>query len=261
MAPKRRFSRRPRRKSYGRKGSKKCKVSRCIKKYVKKQIHGAEENKFMITVAGNQSVNTANTTAPYSIPMLPAIGQGTARNQRIGTKIKMMKAVIRGQISLKGYNATTNPTCSGQLVKMWLVSVVQQNPSALPASVTTGFFDYTSGTTGFAGTSLDMQLPVSRDDFRVLASKTFKLGITSSTSFTSGAVWNDNTQFSAPFYFNYGKHFKTKLYYPDSATVAYPNNRNCFLVIQVVPADNTTGLSTHIPLSLTYAIHQEFEDA
>lgn len=260
--PYKKMSRRPRRKIARRRvAAKRTRVSKTIKRYVKKQIHASIENKFLITVAANQTVSTANATAPYSVNLMPAIGQGTGRTQRIANKCSLRKAVIRGQISLKGYNATTNPTCSGQLVKMWLVSVIQQNPSALPASATTSFFDYSVGGTGFGGNSLDMQLPVSQEDYRVLATKTFKLGITSSTSFTSGAVWNDNSQFSAPFYFSYGKHFKSKLLYPDTATVSYPTNKNAFLVVQVVPADNSSAASTIQPLSITYAIHQEFEDA
>lgn len=251
---------RPRRKIIRRKISR-PRVSKTIKRYVKRQIHSNIENKFLVTVAQNQTVSVANATAPYSVNLMPAIAQGTGRTNRVANKVTLRKAIIRGQISLKGYNATTNPTCSGQLVKMWLVSVVQQNPSALPAVATTGFFDYTTGSTGFGGSSLDCQLPVSKEDFRVLASKSFKLGITSSTSFTSSAVWNDNSQMSAPFYFDYSKHFKQKLSYADSAVSSYPLNRNCFLVVQVVPADNTTAASTIQPLSITYAIHQEFEDA
>lgn len=255
------MQRRPRRKIVRRRVVKKARVSKTIKRYVKRQLHSTLENKFIISVATDQTVSTANATAPYSVNLMPAMAQGTGRQNRIGTKVSLRKAVIRGNISLKPYNATTNPKCAGQIVKMWLVSCIQQNPSTLPASATTSFFDYTAGSTGFGGNSLDLSLPVSQEDYKVLASKTFKLGITASTSLTSGALWNDNSSANAQFYFDYSKHFKSKLQYQDSATSSYPNNRNCFLVVQVVSCDNSTQASTIQPLSITYAIHQEFEDA
>lgn len=253
---------RPRRKIMRRKAAaRKPRVSKTIKRYVKRVIHANQENKFTISVVNNADVAVANATAPYNQNVGLVLGQGTGRSNRIGTKVRVMKASIRGHISLKPYNATTNSKTSPIAVKMYLVSFVQQNPTSLPAVASTGFFNYVTGSTGWGGSILDHSLSVSSEDVKVLATKTIRLGITASTSLTSGAAWNDNSKSSAPFYFNFTKHYKGKLLFPDSATASYCNNKNIFLIVSPVYSDLTTAAASQVPCAITSSTEIEFEDA
>lgn len=251
--------RRPRRKIMRRRAVK-PRVSKTVKRYVKKAISASAENKFTITRAVNQSVSTAVGTTPYSVSLLPSLSVSAARHGRSGNSIRVKNLSIQGRVNLLPYNATTNPIACPVAVKIWILSVTAYREiGAFSGSVAaTGFFDEAAAPTGFAGNTLDLISRVSKD-FKVYASKTIQLGCTSATNnFASTSVGAfDNSKFSAGYYFNISKHFKM-LRYNDTSSASICENRNCWIVMQPVALDGTaTGTAI---IENHYNIVCEFED-
>ena len=247
-------SRRPKsnrtRKAYTRKG----KVSPSIKSYVKKAISSNTENKVWINYGANQTIQTASGIAPAFQNLLPQITQGTSHGGRIGNEIKIKQGFIKGHVNLLPYNASTNNFQAPLYVKMWLCSNKKINSNVVSGTdITTNFFELTGGTAGFQGNMLDMEFTPNKEYWTVYATKTFELGLTTA----SAAQYQDNSRFSRPFYFSFGRYLKSKLKYDDNTAV--PLNKNMFLLFQAVNADGSS--SSVYPAEYHFNTRVEYEDA
>ena len=246
----------------GVRGGKGSKVSKAVKLYVKRTMHRATENKVIITYTSNQAIYSAAGGAPQGTILLPAISQGTGDNQRIGNKLRCVRGVIKGQVNLLPYNAVTNPNTTPLWVKIWVVrhlGIAGQLSSVGGLDWTT-FFRGNGFNLPFQGTTLDMNLPVNNDYWKVEAVRSFRLGATSYSAtgpVTSGGYF-DNSHMSVPFSFSYGRYTKKQLKFNDSGTL--PTNHNLYLVITVVNADGTSGAG-YYPAEYHFVNTFQFEDA
>lgn len=262
MAP-RKFWFKPRRpRSKRGKKSGKSRVSKATKNYVKRELHRNIENKEVIRYTANEGITSTLNATPIGIPCIPALSQGTAENNRIGNNVKCVKGTITGRVNLLPYNATTNPLSTPILVKMWLVRHLGINGQVAMSGLSwTNFFRGNGTTLGFQQSPLDMFLPINSDYWKVLATKTFKLGAASATA--TGAVgtggYFDNSPMSVPFYFNFGKKLRKILKYSEDNALNYPTNDNCYVAVQVVNADGSSTAVT--PAEWHYVIDFKFEDA
>lgn len=265
----RRYARRYRRGRIGRRMrksrvlGKRRRVSKTVKRYVKRAIHRNIENKEIIQYAQNQSLRSAGVgNAPAGIPLIPQMSVGTGSSQMIGNQIKCQRGVIKGFVNLKPYDATTNPLPAPLWVKMWLVKYIpfQGQVSALSSIDFTTFFKLSGGTANFQGNTFDLTGPINEVQWRVLRTKTFRLGATSYTATgpVSSGSYFDNSHMSVPFYFNYGRYIRKTLRFQD--TGVGPLNANIYLVIQVVGADGQTETG-YVPAEWHYHNHFKFEDA
>lgn len=255
-------SRRPSNKTTRKRRSTTKKVSSAVKTYVKRTIHKNIENKLWITYGLNQTLVTASGGNPIAINVVPFPPQSTTTTQstRIGNAIKVVKGYIRGHVNLLPYNATTNPYVGPVYIKMWLCSNKTINTSAISATnCSADFFEVNGGTTGFQGNMLDMEFSNNRDNWIIYKTKTFELGTTAVAGFASAnsAAWNDNSRFSKPFYFSFGRHMKRQIKFVDSSTT--PTNINMFLIMQAVYADGSS--SSVNSAEYHYSTRVEYEDA
>jgi len=243
-------------------------VSKSVRRYVKNAIHKQIENKEIIDYFSNQTLQTLSSGTNTGVScrqLLPLPAQGTAANQRIGNQLRVVSGIIKGHINLKPYDVMTNPLGTPLLVRMILFrDLVTAGTQAISGGSLTSYFDNFFKGNGanipFQGNPLDMSFPINSDNFRVLASKQFKIGAATATA--TGPVgtggYFDNSPMSVPFYFNWGKWCKKVLKYDD--TYAYPMNCNCYLVCQVVRADGTSSGSYQ--MAEWHAVnHIKFEDA
>ena len=237
------------------------KVSPAIKTYVKRAIATNQENKLWIQYGANQAITTTSGGVPTFQNLVPTLSQGSQNGNRIGNQIHVKRGYIRGYVNLLPYNVANNPLIGPLMVKMWLVRAKTPMSSNLAeTNIATNFFDIQNSVTGFQGTMLDMVLSENRDEFTVLQSKKFELGLTSSTSVATALPVNlDNSKFTVPFYFSYGKYLKKKLRYRDNTANAPATNTNLFLVFQAVYAngDNTAVQAAEYHFNTRV----EFEDA
>ena len=238
----------------------KPKVSKVVKQYVRRAIHGSQENKLWVNYAANQTITTANSGTPTNISLVPTPSQGSAQYQRIGNVIRVVKGFIRGHVNLLPYNATTNPYVGPVIIKMWLCSNKTYNTTTLSAtSCSLDFFEAVSSNAGFQGNMLDIELTNNKDNWVVYKTKTFELGTTAVAGFASAnsSAWNDNSRFTMPFYFSFGRHMRRKIKYNDGTNV--PSNINMFLIIQAVYADGSSSAVNSAEYHYTSRV--EFEDA
>lgn len=239
--------------------SKGTKVPKNIQRYVKMAMHRNIENKRFVFYASNPILAGSSTAVPYALALLPSMSQGTGKAQRIGNEITIRSAKVSGQVWLNGYNATTNPIPAPIVVKMWVVACKVANPPAINTIATWGnFFDTGNSAVGFQGNLLDTCLPVNNDFWTVYATRQFTLGTTATNTLLSTGVVFDNNQFSRPFSIDFSKVFK-KIKYNDGVANT-PTNHNLYLVVQTVPAGNTSA-EAHTICSITNVVDINYEDA
>lgn len=266
MVFRRRYSRRgrfPNRKRVARRGLRsRSKVSPTVRRYVKQAIYRNIENKERITYAANVQLNTASY-ATQSLGLLPALDQGTGAGNRVGNSVKIVSGKLDIIFNLLPYDATYNPLSTPILVKCWLVKnlVRREATSALNNTDYQQIFRGNNTSLPFQNNTLDMCLPINDDLFRVITSRTFKLGAASATA--AGQVgtggYYDNSPMSKHLTFYWGKHMKKQLKFDDNDANYYPQNDNLFLVFQAVNADGTTsGIKA---VEYHYTNHVKYQDA
>jgi len=235
-------------------------LSKAVKTYIKKTLHSNIENKQFVDYAVNAPITSVSGTTPTNVSLVPAIAQGVTDITRIGNELKCVKGLIRGYVNFLPYNIATNPMSAPLWIKMFLVSYKTRSGVALGSTtVNSDFFEVGGATSGFNGNMRDLLTPVNSESWTLYQTKTCKLGFSStSASAPAGTVgFYDNSPFSIPFSFNYGKHLKTKLLYNDASTSC--TNRNMYLLFQAVYADGTN--TAILPAELHYCNEFKYEDA
>jgi len=242
------YKRVPRKRSGGRKA---------ITKIVKSIISRQAENKVWADYGVNQSIVCATGTAPASRNICPLLAYGTGVSARIGNEVRVKSAYIRGHVNILPYDAGAQTVNILPLyVKLWIVSAKQINTQNITATnIATNFFEAGAGSTGFQGNMLDMEFSPNKDAWTVYSTKTFKIGAGATSSNVNATSYFDNSPFSVPFYFSFGKHLKT-LKYDEAITSA--TNRNLFMILQCVPANGNTGAFNLAEYH--YSTRVEYED-
>lgn len=261
----RRFGRRRAQRKTGlRKRKSVRKVSSTVKRYVKKAIHSNIENKEGIYYGANNSLNSwgsANLGAGYR--MLPKLYIGTDAGSRIGNQVRLVKGVVKGTINLLPYDATSNPKPVPLWVKIFFIrdiTLSSQN-DYFTQNQANAIFRTNGNILPFQGNPLDLSLPVNSAYYRLLGSRTFKLGSAgySATTPVSSGSYYDNSPMAQSFSFNWGKYCKKILKYNDTTGSACQND-NMYMVIQVVGCDGQTT-SGNIPAEIHFTNSYKFEDA
>lgn len=238
-------------------------VPKAIKAYVKKEISRDLEDKFIISRYVNSSINCSVGVTPTAISLLPSLANGSSRHTRVGNVVKLKNGFVNGRVNLLPYNASSNAIPAPIAVKIWLLSSVQYNEIGAfsGTSAATAFFKSDTSPAGLSGNVLDLTQSIEDENFRVYGSKTIILGVASpTTNFPSTNVDAYTTnEYSAPFYFNWSKHFKT-LKYNDTASSSIPTNRNLWLVFQAVTLNGATPSLT-TPAEFHCTIENHYEDA
>lgn len=250
----RKFSRRPRRVIRRR-----AKVSKKIKSYVKRAIHRNIENKDHIAYAANQTVQSWGTsTQGFSIPLINTLAQGTTDGTRIGNQVKVVRGQLKATMNLKPYDATSNAGAMPVWIKLFVVRSLSH--MALESSLPNYdiFFKGNATYLDWQGNCLDLDLPVNPDEFRVLMTKQFKLGIGAINSGFRYDGWADNSPMCKKFTINWGKYVRKQLKFNDSANT--PTNDNLYLVVQAVYADGSSTTGKQV-CEIHYVNHSVYEDA
>lgn len=257
--PYKKMSRRPRRK-IARRRVRKARVSKTVKRYVKRAISAQAENKYTIARYTNQPIVTAVGTTMTNITLLNPLQAGSSRHNRVGNSVRLKRGYVKGFVNLlpQGVN---NPegTCIG--VKIFLLASAQYNEIGLlsGSSMASGFYKSDTAPSGPTGGLLDLVLPIETENFRCYATKTIYLGTTGATNtFPSTSVTAyDNSRFSVPFSFSFSKWYKL-LKFNDTASSSICTNRNCWLAFQAV---NMSGTTTAVQAAEFHAmVVNEFED-
>jgi len=247
-----------RHKRYNNSNSKK--IAPAVVTYINKRLAREGETKYWYDYGANISITTCSGTVPQYRSLMPVLSQGNTAYTRIGNKVKVFSAMIRGQVNILPYNALSNPLSTPILIKMWLVSAKQLNTTNLSSTdVATSFFDTSGGSTGFQGTPLDMTLFVNPEKWHVWETRQFEIGATyaSTTGPVSTGGYFDNSNMTKHFEIDFARVFKRETAYDDATTSA--TNMNAFIIFQAVNADGSSS-GSYISSEFHYTIQCCYKD-
>lgn len=243
-----------------------------LKKMIRREIARNVENKgrqhFVEDHIILGSVN-ASTFDASIFPVGPGAGtldiqQGVGQGDRVGNTVKTKRLMFKGTIAPLAYNAVTNPLPQPIMIKMWLfynriLPTFDPTPAALG-----DFFENNNSSTGFSDDLIDLWRPYNKENYRVLATRVFKVG---NAIYNTAAGGSTNSQFGSNNDFKLSTNFSidcTKMIpkitrYNDNN--ADPTSRNLYCMMQVVRADGGTTLSGWAMARCSYMLDYTYEDA
>lgn len=265
MAGFRRYKKKTTKKSTRRKKVVKTKgVTTLVKRYVDRTIKRNVETKRIQYAAGFIVSNYNNNTSLNSFWLSPGstmtISQGTGQAQRIGNRVKIIRAYLTYSITPTGYDALVNPQPKPVLLRMW-IGYSKTDPSELPSDFTNLY--QVGNSSGPPNNFIsDIQRAVNKDKFVVYRSIVHKVGFSMVDGTGSQPIvqyYNNNDfKYCTMRKINITKYILSNVMYNDS--VNNPTSRGLFAWIQVVGADNTT-MNNIIPCNFNYFVDLEYEDA
>jgi len=221
-------------------------VSQKLQRAIKAVIATTAERKFLITQANSGATVTINTTAvatpPAFISLVSNIPVGNGQGSRISNDVRVMDSKVTYRLMIPA--AQTN--MPAYYVTVWIGNL-KSSATATPTiadfvkllhqTATVEVGEYTqSADTGM--------LPVNEEWWSIFSRKTYKLG--PANNGTSGGECND-----------------TRAYYEDTVDVpylnglwryddgaAFPQNKNCFAFVTMMPCNASIALPVVQPLYL-----------
>jgi len=268
MAKRRSF--RKKSKSY----RKKRRVSRKkspLRKLIQREISRNVENKCSQHYDYDQrlySAVNANFPADNIIVLGPdptslVINQGTGQGNRIGNSITTKKFVFRGTLVPLPYDATFNAAPQPVQVRM-VIFYDKTDPTAIPNPIAgNDFFQNGNTSKGFQNDLTDLWSPVNKDRYRVLATRTFKLGMAaySGTGTNPGqqSFTNNDFKLNCNFSFNLTKHYPKIVKFNDGT--ATPTTRGLFCMFYYALANGGSVPGSAYMVGAQYMQDYTYEDA
>ena len=242
------------------------KPTKAMKQYVSKAIHNQIENKNAyygtnIPLGAYGSV-IANMN-PFSIGPYPSqMGMpiGTGVGNRIGNRISIRKMVLNYIIYPAQYSLAQNASPKPQEVRMF-IGWRKAEPTVQPTAFG-DFFQLGSSSQAPSGDLLDMLRPVNKDAWRIILTRTHKVGpaIITSTGTVADAQQYANNDFKTNVKgsINLTKHFVKNVIFNDTTQI--PTSRNLFCMTTTANSDNSASASFQT-CRMSYWIDCEYEDA
>lgn len=262
VAAKRKYRKRARKSGMG-----KCKISKCIKKYVKKTIHSQIENKTIQYDRVLAIGNILNSTSLYAQALTPhsssySIAQGLGQANRIGNVIRVIKATLNYILYPISYDAIANPSprpCEVMLV----FGNIKGNTKALPGGAVTSLYQNGNAAAGPDGTLSDILRPFNKDFWNVKKRIVHKVGCSAYTG--TGAAGGPQYYNNNDFPYNVKRKldltsmFPKRIQFEDAS--ADPTSNGLFLMMEAVSADNSLIGSALTPIGVEYWVDLVYEDA
>jgi len=144
-----------------------------------------------------------------SIPAItqgyPIIGNGVGQDQRIGDEIKIKGIYLNYLATALGYDATTNPNPKSFLITIWVIQPKTQAATGLLVTNIQGgalnnnsnfFENQANADSGLTGTTIDLLRKVDKDNYKVLAVRTHKLGFAGNLNTSNAVATFQNNDFN-----------------------------------------------------------------
>lgn len=241
------------------------KVSSSVKKYVQRTIKANAENKKIQYKTGfvirSYADDNLMNVFPLSLGTAIPVSQGTGQADRIGNKVKIVKAMLNYTISPTVYDALVNPTPEPTLLRLF-IGYSKTNPTVTPSASDFAVL-FQAGNSSIAPTGYieDMQRTINTDRWVVYRSPVHKIGCASytgaGTSTGNQYYTNNDFKYLVMRKINLIKYIKSICTWND--TTVQPTSRGLFGWIAVVGADNTQLTGT-ITTKFNYFIDIEYED-
>jgi len=267
--------------------SKKSKIKKVSVKSVKRTNLKKEIKTTMNDMAETKHAEFGATTYPFTLqPTTPSltnnchlltpgtgnlvIAQGTGQGDRIGNRIAVHKATLSFCILPEPNSASNNPSLP-QVVRLYFCryKVFPTDTPPLPSIVggTATFFKRANTSEGFRGNLQDLNDEVNNDAFTLLGTKTYKVG-TANVGGTNSATnsvpdyqyfANNDFKMFVVKKIDITKWMPKKIYFNDNVD-QYAQNLGLFVLVQTIPANGITPLSTRQPIEFAYRINIDYKD-
>lgn len=214
----------------------------------------------------NEMLTLPLTPDQYITP----ISQGNSAQQRVGNKIMLSKVTLRGMVTPRTYqttNTTESPSNNAPepfLFKLWIGYQKDTAYNEVSASLP-NFFQEGLSSSPPSGTLMDVFRKVNTDKYRIVKTKTFKVGPQSIVTTQNGTVSLNNQQyanndfkFCQQFSFDVTKYCVKVLKYND--TNNQPNARGLYWWVEALDPTGISFTAGRFPASLSYELNIEYKD-
>jgi len=140
---------------------------------IKSVINNNVETKHVGGIVENAGLHNAFISSADLFGVLPPLSQGVDAFERIGDKIKPVSLRLKGCLSFNGNYTSASPL----IIKLYVLQWKPQRDSVGGfASVPVAqLLDAGGSLTSFDGSAIRAMLPINKNDFDVLATRTFKI--------------------------------------------------------------------------------------
>lgn len=149
-----------------------------IRAIAKQVIRKEAEDKFVGGIVENSYTHNGQISNADIYPLLPPVAQGTDYNQRIGHKIRPKYLEYRVRVALNESADLTTP----YHIDLWCLTSKRIKSYNVPGGLGGGAIDMNQLLDGGAGTNaafdattMNALLPINKEEFNVLAHRSFKL--------------------------------------------------------------------------------------
>jgi len=255
-------------KVYRRKPTTLATVKTLVNRAIARNIENKSRQYFQNTPTLLYSANSGALLDGSIIPLTPAPGvlqidQGLGAGGRVGNEIQIKNLMFKGTIVPSQHHATLNTSPQPLQVKMWLF-YDKSDPSVKPIpAASQNFFQFNDSNIGFNNSIVDMWKPINTDVYRVLATKTFKLGNSINGSAGASAPasqWSNNDfKYNANFSINLTKYIVKTVKFNDNNS--QPTTRGLYALFECMYADGTQIGSGQRVATIQYMIDCTYQDA
>lgn len=241
-------------------------VSAPVKSYVNKLLKNSVENKSIQYNGGFIMANYADDNQMRAFALSPGttipLNQGSGAGNRLGNRIKIVKATLNYWMVPAPYSGLLNPVPKPLMIRVW-IGYSKTNPTLLPTAADMAVF-FQNGSVANPPNNFiaDMLRAVNKDKFVIFSDRKHKLGNAdiTGTGFTAGNQYYSNNDFKYNIMrkVDITNYIINNIKFDDSTVI--PTTRGLFCWCQIVYADNTatTGQS---PANFNYFVDLVFEDA
>lgn len=193
------------------------------------------------------------------------IAQGTGQGGRIGNKITVVSHRFKGYLTCAPQDPTLWPNPRPIHVKMWIF-YDKTDPTAAPNPITYPFFQDGNTAAGFQNDLVDHWRPINTDRYRVLATRTFKLGMSqyagAAATVANQSAWqaysNNDYKLTCGFNVDLGKLGARVVRFND--TNNEPTSRRLFCMFQPVEATGGILNATWEPCAVQFMEDFRYKD-
>jgi len=183
---------------------------------------------------GNQVVLGPNINGgPGTMPIAQGVGQG----DRVGNQIKTKRLMFKGTLVAAPQDPIYNPYPAPVQVKMFIY--YDKTTPVSPPYPVTDFFQNGNGAKAFANDLVDMWSPINTDRYRVLTTRTFKLGYAGNTGTGAEPSYshyaNNDFKYNQNFSINLTKYYPKTVRFSDAAGT--PRTRGLYCLFAYVCAN------------------------
>lgn len=256
----------PRKYFRGKRSGKARGVSVAVKSYVKSLMHKQIENKQAYYAAASQNISSYNVSSTMlALPLYPnssymSISQNVGESDRIGNKIRVVKAMFNYILRPEVYNATLNPTPTPQIVKLWLG--YNKTTPLTQATGNPNFIQTGNTSQALTGYLIDIIKPVNKDLYKIYKTRTHKLGhaIENGTGSSAVAGYQSNNDFkmNASAKIDITRFLQKNIQFNDT-TNTQTNGHGLFAYFTAVRADGLTNAA--YPVTMDWWLDFYYEDA